>query len=156
MLPEPEVTSRSTVPETCKVRSKLPVSAAAWSGRVANPMRMRASPRTFKDFISLRLRNRVLLQNHLAALFESVEQLGLGAVGDTDFHCDLLFAFFGIGIRNFNRGFAVLVIEERSLRESQHILVFVQQDFRIGGHHGFQFALGVINGNPDFKGGYII
>ena len=34
--------------------------------------------------------------------------------------------------------------------------MFVQQDFRIGGHHGFQFALGVINGNPDFKGGYII
>src|SRR5712692_2583187 len=42
MFPEPVVTSRSTGPETCRVRSKLPVSAWTWSAQIPRTTKKRA------------------------------------------------------------------------------------------------------------------
>src|SRR5579862_5155075 len=50
MLPEPETISRSTAPETCNVRSKVPVSEA-WSGSVTTAANSPATARSLRDFI---------------------------------------------------------------------------------------------------------
>ncbi len=38
----------------------------------------------------------------------------------------------------------------------QHVLVLVEDDLRVGGHLGLQFAAGVVDGDPYFERGHIV
>src|SRR5579864_3307128 len=189
MLPEPETISRSTAPETCNVRSKVPVSEAC-SGSVTTAANSPATARSLRDFILFLLKGQPkifpgscenvrfpsglrslrasrprddgrvcslpLLQYDLLSFFQPTEQFGLGAIGDAHCYCDFLFALFGRGIRNFDRCITVFVIDQSAFRDHEDSLVIFQDNLRVGSHHGFEFTLGVINGDPHLKSGDIV
>src|SRR5215469_18955013 len=118
MSPEPDVTSRSTAPETCRVRSKWPV-ADAHSGRLPRARIMSRRPQLFNGFMLPPIKHvflygaNHLLQNHLLLFLQAGKQFGLGAVGNAYGYGDLLLAVFAAGIWNLHRGLAVFVVDQR-------------------------------------------
>src|SRR5579859_1132045 len=80
-------------------------------------------------FMALRLSPK-LLQNDLLLFVEAFEDFGLHAVGDAEFHAEFLFTVLAFRVGNFDRGFAILVVNHRGFRNHQHILLFFEQDFR--------------------------
>src|SRR5215472_83967 len=86
MLPEPEMISRSTGPETWRVRSKCPVAAAQ---RGSTP-RVKARSKRLKFFkvfiLPPRFMSGFLLQDYPLAFLKAGEQFGFGSVGDAHGH----------------------------------------------------------------------
>src|SRR5437868_15101884 len=90
-------------------------------------------------------REPALLQHYLIAFFQPAQHFGLGAVRDPDIDGNLVLALFALRVRNFHRGLLVLVVQDRAFRNLQHTLVFVQDDFRVGGHLSFELAARILD-----------
>src|SRR4051794_3742123 len=101
MLPEPEVTSSSTVPLTCRVRSKWPV-VAAFSGRAANPAKAITRAGNLTDFISPPEIDRDLLQDNLLAFLQAGQKFCLGTIGNSHGYVHLLAPIFRVCFRYFH------------------------------------------------------
>src|SRR6185437_6098585 len=97
-----------------------------------------------------------LLQHHLVAFLQTAEQLGLGAVGDADIDRDFLLAVFGASVGNFNRRLLVFVVNNRAFGNLKNVLVFFQNDFRVGGHLSLQLPARVVDGDAYLKGSDVI
>src|SRR5579864_220234 len=81
-----------------------------------------------------------LLQYDLIAFLQPAQNFCLRAVGDPNVDRHLILAFLTLRIGNLNRRLLVLVVENRAFRDLQIILVLVQDDFRVRGHLGLEFA----------------
>jgi hypothetical protein len=97
-----------------------------------------------------------LLKDHGVAGFEAGEDFSFGAVGDAGLDIDLAAAGFGFGIGDFDGGVAVLIVEDCLFGYGEDVLVFFEKDFGVGGHVGFEFAAGVIDGDADFEGSDVV
>src|SRR5437879_3483957 len=125
MLPEPEVTSSSTVPLTCKVRSKCPV-VAALTGRTASKSAHIASARNFTDFMFPSKLKSGLLQDYLLALVQAGKQFGFRSVGDSHGHGQFFSSVLGAGFGDLDGCFAVFVIDERAFGNHKNSFMFFQ------------------------------
>src|SRR5882724_981785 len=85
-----------------------------------------------------------LLQYHLVVFLERiVDQLRLGAVGNSNLDGNLAFALFALRIWHFHGGLFFLVVDQRTLRNLKDVLVFFQNHFGVGGHIGLELPAGV-------------
>src|SRR5215813_9269421 len=181
MLPEPETTSRSTGPDTCNVRSIVPVSDAH-KGSAPKAVKSRIALRSLRDFIFVtpdisypeylmvepsiprgpetrspdHARSRRLLENHLLSFFQAGQQFRLRSIGDAHDHRNFLLAVSCRWIGYLDGSFAVLVIDQRTFRYHQYSLMFFQKNLCIRRHHRFEFTFGVVNRDPHLKGGYVV
>src|SRR5690348_14634919 len=97
-----------------------------------------------------------LLQHYLLPFLETVEHLGLGAIGNPKFYGEFLLAVLGVRIRHFHRRLLVLVIKDGPLRNHEHVLVLFQDDFRVRGHRCLQLAARIVDGYAHFEGGDVV
>src|SRR5438552_4683619 len=67
-----------------------------------------------------------LLENDLVALVESFQDFRFGAIGDSDIDCHLALSFLTLGVGDFHGSVAVLVIQNRTLRNLQYLLMLVE------------------------------
>lgn len=97
-----------------------------------------------------------MLQDDLVVFLEAGENFYFAAVRDASLHGDLTTASFAFGVRNLDGGGTVFVKVDCLLRDGENVLMFFKQDLCVGGHVGFEFAAGIVNGDTDFKGGDVI
>ena len=97
-----------------------------------------------------------MLQDDSVAGFESCEDFGLRAIGDSGFDVYLAATFLLVGIGYFDGGVTVLVVDDGLLRDGKDVLVLFKEDFGVGGHVGFEFSAWVVDGDSDFKGGDVV
>src|SRR5579884_2584225 len=159
--PDPVSICKSTFPFTCSVRSNSP-RAEAKVGKAHSANIATATPTKRREFRSLIISSCPrqnghgtgvpcpspgvcrdhwrLLQDHLVAFFQSAQDLSLGAIRNSDVDRNFCLAVLPLRIRDFNRRFAIFVVNDCAFRNLQHVLVLFQNDFRVGGHLSFQFA----------------
>src|SRR5713226_7521169 len=80
------------------------------------------------------LSDRLSLQYDFLPLFRAIGQFGLDAVRDTKLDGKLTPAIVSLGVGDFHGGMAVLVVDDRSLRDQQYVVLFFQDDFGVGAH----------------------
>ena len=64
--------------------------------------------------------------------------------------------FFCFGVGDFDGGVAVFVVEDGLLGDGEDVFVLFEEDFGVGGHVGFEFAAGIVDGDADLEGGDVI
>jgi hypothetical protein len=80
----------------------------------------------------------------------------MGSVGDAGFDGDAAPAFLLFGVRDFDGGVAIFVVDYGLLGDGEYILVLFKEDLGVGGHIGLEFAARVVDGNADLKGSDIV
>ena len=95
-------------------------------------------------------------KHDLVVFLQAAEDFGFGAVGDAGGDGSLAAALFGFGIVDIHGSFLVFVVNDGRFRHRQHVFVLLQQDFGVSGHHRFQLATGIINGDAHLEGGDVI
>src|SRR3981189_3729428 len=86
-----------------------------------------------------------LLENDFLLFFEAFEYFRFDAVGDAQLDAQFFLAVFGLGIGDFNGGLSLFVVDQRRLRNHQHVFLFFEEDFSVGAHVGLEFAAGIGN-----------
>src|SRR5579862_7988201 len=94
---------------------------------------------------------RSLLQYDLIAFFQPAQYFGLRAVRDSDVDGHFIFAVFTLRVGNLHGCLLVFVVDDRAFRNLQNVLVFFQDNFRVGSHLGFQLAARVLDRDAYFE-----
>lgn len=97
-----------------------------------------------------------MLEDDGVAGVEAGEDFGAGSVGDTGFDGYGAAAFFLLGCGHFDGGVAVLVVDDCLFRYGKDVFVLFENDLSVGGHVGFEFSAGVVDGDADLKGGDVV
>src|SRR6266700_6027935 len=97
-----------------------------------------------------------LLQNDLLFFVESFEDFGLHAVRDAQFDAEFFLPVFSLGVWDFHRSLAVLVVNQSSFRNHEHVFLFLEKNFGVGAHVGFEFAAGIGDRDAHFKCGHVV
>src|SRR5882762_4327776 len=98
-----------------------------------------------------------LLQYHLVVFLERiVDQLRLSAVGNSNLDSNLAFALFALRIWHFHGRLLFLVVDQRTFRNLQNVLVFFQNHFGIRCHISLKLPAWVIDGGAYLKGGDVV
>src|SRR6266403_4061643 len=97
-----------------------------------------------------------LLEHDFLLLSEAFKNFSLHAVGDAELDAELFLAVVGLGIGDFNGGLSLFVVDQRRLRNHQHVFLFSEKDFGVGAHVGFELAAGVGNGYAHFERGDVV
>src|SRR6185312_3067851 len=92
-----------------------------------------------------------LLENHLLAFGESLDNFGFGAVTDAGGDGDLAKSFFSGGVGDLRRGGLVFVVKNGAFGDGEDTFVFVEDDLGIGGHLRLQDVLFVGDRDADFE-----
>jgi hypothetical protein len=98
----------------------------------------------------------LLLQDDGVAGVEAGEDLGFCAVGDAGLDGDLATTGLLLGVGDLDSGIAIVVVHDGLLRDSKDVFVFVEEDLGVGGHIGFEFAAGVVDGDAYLEGGDVV
>ena len=98
----------------------------------------------------------LLLENDGVAGVEAGEDFGLGAVGDAGFDVYLAAAFLLLGVGDFDRGVAVLIVDDGLFGDGEDALVLVEENFGVSCHVGFELAARVVDRDADFEGGDVV
>jgi hypothetical protein len=98
----------------------------------------------------------LLLKDDGVAGLEAGENLGLCAVGDAGLDIDLAAAVLSFGVGNFDRGVAILIVEDGLLGDCQDVFVLFEENLGVGGHIGFELTAGVVDGDADLEGGDVV
>src|SRR5947199_10429545 len=98
----------------------------------------------------------LLLQYYLVPFLQPAEHFCLGSIGDSNVDSKFLLTLFGLRVRDLYRRLFVLVIQDGAFGDLQHVLVFFQDDFRVGGHLGLQLATWILDRNAHLEGRDII
>src|SRR5229473_7896546 len=65
-----------------------------------------------------------LLQDDLLLFVKALQNFRFDAVGDTQLHGTFLLSVVGLGVGRFHRRVALFVVDQRSFRNHQHVLLF--------------------------------
>src|SRR4051812_47421347 len=98
----------------------------------------------------------LLLKDDLIAFLQAFQDLGLGAVRNTDFDRSLFLTAVRFRVNYLDRSFLVLVIDDGAFGDHEHRFVLFEDDLRVRGHRSFQFATGVIDRDTHFKSGDVV
>src|SRR5713101_4273470 len=142
-LPSPSPAATITVIEMMPhaMPNIVSIVRRLWAHKVASVSRS-------KSWNDMALRGyRQLLQHDLLFLVEAVEDFRLHAVRNAQLHAEFLLAVVGLGVRDLDGSSSLFVVNQRGFRNHQHVLLFLEEDFGIGAHVGFEFAAGI--GNRD-------
>ncbi len=97
-----------------------------------------------------------MLENYRIAFFQTAHNLGDRSVGKSHGHLSLSRAVLLAAIRNIHKRILRVVIRDRILRHGENAFVLVQQDLRVRGHIRLELTVRIVNGDADFKGGYVV
>src|SRR5213080_3074756 len=97
-----------------------------------------------------------LLQNDLLLLVEAVEDLRLHSVRNAQLYTELFLAVFSFGIGNFDGSLAFFVVNQRGFRNHQDVFLFLEKNFGIRAHVGFELAAGIGNRDAHFESGDVV
>src|SRR5271168_3681306 len=92
-----------------------------------------------------------LLQHDLIAILQPAEHFRPRAVGYSNVDGNLILPLFPLGIGNLDGSLLVLIVENGAFRNLQHVLMLLQNNLRVRGHLGFQFAARILDRNPNFE-----
>src|ERR1700674_1228357 len=134
-MPAPRPSPAATITVMEMMPQAMPNMVSKVRRLCAHSVASVSTTRSRKDMGS-RPRN-PLLKNHFLLFVQTLEDFGLDAVGNSELHAELLLAVVRFGIWNFHRSIAILVVNQGGFRHHQDILLFFQEDFRVGAHVGF-------------------
>src|SRR6266704_3996176 len=97
-----------------------------------------------------------LLQNHLLLFVEAFKDFGLHAIRNPEFDAEFLLPVFSSRVGDFDGAFAVLVVNQRRFRNHEHVFLFLEKDFGVGAHIGFELAAGIRNRDTHFERGHVV
>src|SRR6185312_12610363 len=69
-----------------------------------------------------------LLQHNLVTLTQAAKQFRFGTIGNANGNCNFALAVLTLGIRHFDLRLLVFVVDDRVLRNDQHVVVFLEDD----------------------------
>src|SRR6266849_1033104 len=151
-LPSPSPAATITVMEMMPQAMPNIVSMVRrlWAQSVASVSRS-------KSWNDMALRRSIeLLQNDFLLLVEAFEDLRLHAIRNAELHAEFFLAVVGLGIGDLHGGFSLFVVNQRGLRNHQHVFLFLEEDFGVGAHVGLQLTAGIGNRDAHFEGGDVV
>src|SRR5258707_4966480 len=132
-LPRPSPAATITVMEMMPQAMPNIVSMVRrlWAQSVASVSRSRS----WNDMV---LRPSIqLLENDFLLFFDAFEYFCFDAVGDAELDAEFFLAVVGLGIGDFNAALSLFVVDQRRLRNHQHVFLFFDKNFGVGAHIGF-------------------
>src|SRR5579862_1957919 len=98
----------------------------------------------------------LLLQHNRVALFQPVEDLDAAAIRDSSLYRNLSLSILLLRVGYEDGCILVGVVDDRLCGHGENALVFLDEDFGVGGHVGFPLAAWIVDGDTELEGCHIV